>query len=151
MGATAPYSLVVLHIFMLCVVFFFFFFSPVRSTVLQTLGWSTDDYVDIDGQCISKIGDEAGLTNAIWRDKSINAICANQLTGISMLLVSKLFQSVQRESESAMIEKHRTRIDKICQTVRQSNRVLDSCPTPVRPVRSRSKRHGLWVRMAEKK
>lgn len=117
---------------MLCVVcVFFFFFSPVRSTVLQTLGWSTNDYVDIDGQCISKIGDEAGLTNAIWRDKSINAICANQLTGISMLLVSKLFQSVQRESESAMIEKHRTRIDKICQTVRQSNRVLDSCPTPV--------------------
>ena len=47
-----------------------------------------------------------------------------------MLLVSKLFQSVQRESESAMIEKHRTRIDKICQTVRQSH-MLDSCPTPV--------------------
>ena len=57
--------LVVLHIFMLWVVFFFF-----PCTVLRTLGWSTDDYVDIDGQCISKIGDEAGLANAIWRDKA---------------------------------------------------------------------------------
>lgn len=62
-GATAPYFLVVLHIFMLCVVFF-------PCTVLRTLGWSTDDYVEIDGQCISKIGDEAGLANAIWRDKA---------------------------------------------------------------------------------
>ena len=43
------------------------FFFP--CTVLRTLGWSTDDYVDIDGQCISKIRDEAGLANAIWRDK----------------------------------------------------------------------------------
>ena len=51
-------SLVALHIIMLCVVFF-------SCTVLRTLGWSTDDYVDIDGQCISKIGDEAGLANAI--------------------------------------------------------------------------------------
>ena len=50
---------------MLWVVFFFF-----PCTVLRTLGWSTDDYVDIDGQCISKIGDEAGLANAIWRDKA---------------------------------------------------------------------------------
>lgn len=65
MGATAPYFLVVLHIFMLCVVFFFF-----SCPVLQTLGRCTDDYVDIDGQCISKIGDEAGLANAIWRDKA---------------------------------------------------------------------------------
>lgn len=60
-----------------------------------------------------------------------------------MLLVSKLFQSVHRESEGAMIEKHRTRIDKICQTVRQGVGFL--------PNTGSSKRHGLWVRMAEKK
>ena len=53
-----------------------------------------------------------------------------------------------RETQSVMIERHRTRIDKICQTVRQSNMVLGRNPTPA--FRS-SKRHGLWVRMAEKK